>query len=170
MVDIIYKNGNLLDAEERIIMHGCNAQGIMGAGVAKQIKEKFPESYLKYREAFNKNRLYLGNIIWSISGEKIIGNAITQENYGGIRVKPYIDYEALTEVIYCINDMIEVFDFYNFGDTSTILNLELIPVAFPLIGAGFAGGSWKNISRIIQEKSKYFQPIIYTLDGEIPND
>lgn len=32
--------GNLLHRERGILVHGCNAQGIMGAGIARVIKER----------------------------------------------------------------------------------------------------------------------------------
>lgn len=33
---IIYKQGDLLSCPERVILHGCNAQGVMGSGIAAQ--------------------------------------------------------------------------------------------------------------------------------------
>ena len=35
---IQYKKGDLLSVTKGIIAHGCNAQGVMGSGVALQIK------------------------------------------------------------------------------------------------------------------------------------
>ena len=37
---IIYKQGDLLEAEEVVIVHGCNAQGVVGSGVALAIRNK----------------------------------------------------------------------------------------------------------------------------------
>ena len=34
--------GNLLEAPERIIVHQTNCMGVMGSGIAKQIKAKYP--------------------------------------------------------------------------------------------------------------------------------
>ena len=34
-MNIIYKQGDLLECSEQVIVHGCNAQGVMGSGVAK---------------------------------------------------------------------------------------------------------------------------------------
>ena len=47
---IEYKNGDLLNVTEGIILHGCNGQGVMGAGVAKAIKMKYPEAFTAYKE------------------------------------------------------------------------------------------------------------------------
>ena len=40
--------GNLLNSFEKdfnVILHGCNCFSTMGAGIAKQIAEKYPEAY-----------------------------------------------------------------------------------------------------------------------------
>lgn len=41
--------GNLLDMAENgdfdVIVHGCNCQNTMGSGIAKQIRERYPEAY-----------------------------------------------------------------------------------------------------------------------------
>lgn len=34
-----------LDGRFDVIVHGCNCQCAMGAGIAKSIKETFPEAY-----------------------------------------------------------------------------------------------------------------------------
>ena len=44
-----YKKG-----EVNLILHCCNDQGAMGAGVAKALFDKWPEVRIKYMEAFNK--------------------------------------------------------------------------------------------------------------------
>ncbi|WP_223260709.1 hypothetical protein [Bacillus sp. LNXM65] len=35
-------DGNILEASEDIICHQVNCKGVMGAGLAKQIKSKYP--------------------------------------------------------------------------------------------------------------------------------
>lgn len=43
----VFKEGKQITT----IAHGCNMQGAMGAGIAKQIKCKFYPSYVRYKEA-----------------------------------------------------------------------------------------------------------------------
>ena len=47
--------GNLLDFPNNInsIAHSCNTRNIMGGGIAKQIKDRYPEAYEADTEAFN---------------------------------------------------------------------------------------------------------------------
>ena len=41
MVKII--EGNLFDTKANIICHQCNCQGVMGSGVAAEVKRRYPE-------------------------------------------------------------------------------------------------------------------------------
>ena len=54
---IVIKQGDLLEAEEDILAHQVNVDGIMGGGVASQISNKYPKSkeeYIKICKKYNK--------------------------------------------------------------------------------------------------------------------
>ena len=40
-----YRNGNLLNASQKVIAHQVNCQGKMGSGAAKAIRDKYPKVY-----------------------------------------------------------------------------------------------------------------------------
>ena len=150
---IKYKIGDLLDAPEVIIIHGCNAQGVMGSGVAKAIRGKYPWAYEAYIDVYITTGLVMGKVYWANNpaGEpfKIIGNAITQSRYG-YSGKQYVSYDAIRD---CVKGVVEL---------STIFGC--CTVALPMIGAGLGGGDWNVISDIIEtESKKAFQPIVYKL-------
>ena len=42
---ITYKNGDLLESNCNFICHQVNCQGVMGSGIAKQIRNLFPFVY-----------------------------------------------------------------------------------------------------------------------------
>jgi O-acetyl-ADP-ribose deacetylase (regulator of RNase III) len=148
-MNITYRVGDLFAGPERVILHGCNALGKMGSGVAKIVRDRFPQAYRDYLAQHENGGLILGSVIWSDCGTRVIGNAITQPAYGydgGV----YVDYAAIrtamTEVdAYCARTGTEA-------------------VALPMIGAGLGGGDWKTIATIIEEESKCFQPVVYALD------
>jgi O-acetyl-ADP-ribose deacetylase (regulator of RNase III) len=170
---IIYKTGDLLAAPERVICHGCNAQGKMGKGIAKQVREQEPAAYEFYMNAHagaisrGEKFIPLGTAVWVMGEKHVIINAITQETYrksyepDGVR---YADYDAIRKVMQQINATAKASQVQGainyFGRIDT--------VAFPLIGAGLAGGSWKIISEIIEEESVDFQPVVYLFDGVMP--
>jgi len=140
---IEYKKGNLLDVTEGIIVHGCNAQGIMGSGVAKAIREKYPECFDQYRLQYEVYTLILGDIVWwcqvnqngdGYHDDLYIANAITQEFYGTDR--RHVNYCAIATV---------------FKEIFRQANVVKATVHFPKIGAGLGGGNWDIIEAIIND-------------------
>ena len=111
--------GNLLDAEETFIIHGCNAQGVMSAGVAKAIRAKWPNVYEEYRNQYEEDGLILGNAYVSETDDGIfVGNLITQENFG--TEKRQVSYSAIVRSIY---DFINYIRFENIIDHDDVLNI-----------------------------------------------
>lgn len=152
-MEIIYLIGDLLESPHRLILHGCNAQGVMGSGIAKQIRKKFPQAFETYCAAHEKEMLWLGDVIFVDCGSKIIANGITQQYYGRSGER-FVNYEAINNV------MEETHDY--------ALKHGIEYVAMPLIGAGLGGGSWEKISSIIEDKFTDVIPVVYTLDDRIP--
>ena len=96
-MEIIYKIGNLLDAQTDVIAHQVNCQGVMGSGVAKQIKEKWPkvfEEYKKYCYEIWAHQVLSSCLLVSIDNKQYIANLFGQARYGRDG-KRYTDYEAL---------------------------------------------------------------------------
>lgn len=151
---IIYKTGSLLDASEPVIVHGCNARGVMGSGVAKAIRETYPRAYDKYRQRYHDGDLNLGDAIWVDCGRHIVVNAITQLDFGR-EPRQYVSYGALIAAFRAINRQVP------------FEGIERA-VAMPLIGCGLGGGQWPLVAAIIETEMTDVQPVVYTLDGIIP--
>lgn len=134
--------GNLFDYLKPgdACVHGCNDQGIMGSGIALEVKTRFPGAYKIYREKFDRHGLELGEVIpyFDTTGVLIL-NAVTQ-NFYGKDGKRYVKYDAVAE---CCRDIREGFK---------ILLEPPKRLYFPLIGAGLGGGSWAVISEIIKDE------------------
>ena len=134
--------GNLLDVTSGIIVHGCNAQGVFGSGVALAVKQKYPIAYDDYRAEYeySHNKLFLGTCIKSwVADYLMIISAITQQYYGRDS-KRYVNYAAIAE---CFKEAI---------DTANVYTLDL---HFPLIGAGLGGGDWSIIEQLINDCDPY---------------
>lgn len=132
-----YITGNVLDVKEGIIAHGVNCRGAFGSGVAGQIRQRFPNVYNSYMYKHNKIGWKLGDIqLVDIIPEKlIIANCATQDNYG--RSEVHADYDAIGK---CLDFLIDYCEEHS------------LALSLPKIGAGLAGGDWKIIEKIIQEK------------------
>ena len=126
-----------LDGEFDVIIHGCNCFCSMGAGIAKKIKELFPEVYEADLQTEKGSRDKLGSISFAKvqrgSSEFTVVNGYTQYSAGGSGV--LLDYVAVLSV------MKEV--------KSRFTGKR---IGYPMIGAGLAKGDWSVISEIIFEQ------------------
>ena len=132
---ITYKTGNLLDVSCGIIIHGCNAKGVMGSGVAAAVKNKYPKAYEAYKSFERNHGLRLGSIsICRVSNGLYVANLVTQENYGRDPSVKYVSYGAI------LLGFEKLHECYH----------EDIPFHFPMIGAGLGNGNWVTISTLIE--------------------
>jgi len=150
------RRGSLLDARERHIVHGCNASGGFGKGVAEQIKAAYPAACEAYKAEHHAGRLQLGLAMFVDCGRHVVVNAVTQRAYGhgAARGRVYVDYDAVRTVFRSIDDRARREGFSAVG--------------LPFIGTGYAGGSWSRISVILLEEARWFEPVVYSLDGRVP--
>lgn len=127
--------GDLLAIESGIISHQVNCQGVMGAGLAKALRHKYPicfESYSKYCKAA---QFKLGMVQFCrVNPELFICNLAGQDAYG--TSKRQTDYQAL-EV--CLTKLY-----------AKSLELNLIPYLPYKMGCGLAGGDWAIVSKLIE--------------------
>lgn len=149
--------GNVLDIERGIIVHSCNAQGVMGSGIALEIKNRFPDVFSEY-ELLCRCRNSADIIGYTqyvpIDLNKIIVNGIGQDRYGRDG-KRYTNYEAIAEIFEDVNRYAQ--NYYDLRDI-------LLPICFPLIGCGLGGGKWEIISAIIDTTiDDKFEKVLYTL-------
>ena len=129
------QNGDLFaNVKHGYIVHGCNAQGVMGSGVAAIVRGKYPIAYQTYMNQADTGYI-LGEVIPAIvEPNLVIVNAITQEFYGTDRVQ--VDYPAVAQVMEGVKHL---------AATGMI---ESTDVHFPLIGGGLAGGDHDKLVEI----------------------
>lgn len=140
--------GNILDATNGIIVHGCNAQGVMGSGLAKALRDKYPQAFEAYHEVYERQGLELGNVVLAeITETLVIANAVTQWHYGRDKIK-YVSYPAIQHT------------FAQIADAANQLNIQ---VHYPMIGAGLGGGDWAIISEIIDTAFEPYPDVVRTL-------
>lgn len=139
MARLEIKQGDLLEADERMVVHGCNAKGTMGAGVARAIKVRWPQVYNAYRGRHKAGGLTPGEVIFvEIEDDRVVANAITQRDYGRSRKQRYVSYDAVADCMSEIRD--------------EAIKRNIAEIAMPKIGAGLANGRWDIIERIIESE------------------
>jgi O-acetyl-ADP-ribose deacetylase (regulator of RNase III) len=146
---IEYRQGDLFQTDIQHIAHGCNARGVMGKGVAKQVRDLYPKAYEEYRTLWLRNTaLIVGSVQFVDCESKTIINAITQRDFAKAYNDPgrYVSYDAIAECMAAIN--------------KTIPGQQL---AMPQIGASLGGGNWEIIERIIECELTQVEPVVYLL-------
>lgn len=144
---IKYQKGNVFDNfnEPYIFVHGCNAQRVMGSGVAKTIKAKYPEVYMDYLEMEQK----LGEVSCVNFNGTIMCNLISQRNYG-YEGKIYVNYDALHRGLVQIGNMAR--------------QLEL-PIKMPFIGGGLGGGDRETLKSLFEDVFGDLDVTVFSLEN-----
>lgn len=126
------------------MIHGCNAQGVMGSGIALAVKNIYPGAYAAYRKVEETQGLQLGSIIpyYDQADEITVINGITQ-NLFGRNGNRFVSYDAITDVFEKTRVFIE--------GSATFDALKAPRMLLPLIGAGLGGGNWRIIQTIVEE-------------------
>jgi len=148
--------GDLFAVTKGIIVHGCNAQGVMGSGVAAGVKSIYPKAYEIYRKGFEHGGCKLGSCtIANVAPDLWIVNAVTQQSFGpGLQTS----YAAVGLCFDFVNYLANVLDeFYE----------EPVSIHFPKIGAGRGGGDWDQIVQLIETNLGADRPkFLYIVDEE----
>lgn len=149
---ITYVTGNLLDTSIKFIAHGCNARGVMGKGVARTIREKYPKAYDDYCANLKAFKPLPGDIIRSLQPDgKVILNLITQKDFAKYvtNTHRFISYDAVAIAFSRLEN--------NHQD------VKLEGIAIPRIGSGLGGGNWGIIENLILSCAPNIPITVYDL-------
>jgi O-acetyl-ADP-ribose deacetylase (regulator of RNase III) len=137
IVKMKYIDGDLIKLAQEgkfdVIGHGCNCFLSMGAGIAKSIRQNFPEAYTADWTTRRGDKNKLGTFTMVDYGDLIVLNLYTQFKYTSIDVD--VDYDAVRN---CMKLIKKRFSGKRIG--------------LPMIGCGLAGGDWNIVSKIIEEE------------------
>jgi O-acetyl-ADP-ribose deacetylase (regulator of RNase III) len=131
-----YLTCDLLDCDADLICHQVNCQGVMGAGLARSIRTKYPEVFSAYVEKctrYARSQALLGTVqAISIAPSKYIVNIFGQWRYGTDR--RHTDYNALDRAFHTINE-----------------RCKNKSIAIPYkMGCGLGGGDWNIVLNLIE--------------------
>jgi O-acetyl-ADP-ribose deacetylase (regulator of RNase III) len=137
--------GDLLDMKRGILGHQVNCQGVMGSGVALQIKNMYPLAFTEYKslvdEYVEEGEEWRKYLLGQVNGVKVsddlyIANMFGQLRYGSDGGK-YTSEEALFRCFKTVRKTAEKLD---------------LPVYLPyMIGGYRGGGDWRLIEDYLLE-------------------
>ena len=121
-----------------VLIHGCNCMNNMGAGLARRIKELWPEAAAVDQATKSHDINKLGTISGvTIDSDLSVINLHTQYGYGGNKVN--VDYDAMQK---CFDTIVQ---------NSMVDYIHMIP---KYIGCGLAGGDINIVTPMIEETFK----------------
>lgn len=148
-------DGDLIEAfdkgEVNVIGHVVNCQGVMGSGIAKSLRDRYPEVYQCYVE-FSHEFPYKEDLLGCaepvyFSSSRIVWNLFAQLRYGSPTRD--LNYGAIGN---CLREMVD-----ELGVDSKI--------GFPFkIGCDRAKGDWEIVLEMIKFYFKDHDVKIYRLD------
>lgn len=149
---INHVKGDIFKSDADIIIHQVNCQGVMGSGVAKQVKNLYPNVYVHYREYckdFTPEEM-LGTVFMvpiDTIKPRFVANFFSQNNFG-YDGNCYTSYEAFEKCLLYMKK--------NYSEFS---------MAIPyLIGCRRGGGSWEKIYKMIENILGDCEVTIYEYD------
>ena len=154
---IEYRVGDLFEYEGEAIAHGCNTKGLMGAGIAKIVAERYPEVHRFYVKSCGPYvpacDLFVpgdAQVILVDAQDRFVVNLATQDHPGA--------HATYWWVMLSMANMFE-----------RLRLLEIDAVAIPRIGCGIGGLKWHGVEEVIKVAQAHVpgvKVVVYTHPGE----
>ena len=129
--------GNIFNALERgeiqVMLHVCNNKSVMGAGIALEVKTRYPNAYYNY---VNYGLANGGLALGTISTSECVINLHAQDGYGNVGPR-YVNYESLYVSLDRARDWC----------TQNRINSVGVPYG---MGACRAGGDWNVVCAMVE--------------------
>ncbi|MFD7391718.1 macro domain-containing protein [Streptomyces sp. NPDC059852] len=135
--------GNLLEADVEAIVNTVNTVGVMGKGIALQIKQAFPENFKQYKAACDRGEVKIGEIFvhdaHHLGPRRYILNFPTKRHWRG--------KSRIEDIQAGLDALVEVIEKH-----------KIESIAVPALGCGNGGLDWDNV-----------RPMIYAAFESLPS-
>jgi ADP-ribose 1''-phosphate phosphatase len=133
-MNFVNKKMSLFDAPEgSILVHACNAKGVWGSGIAKEMKERFPLAFRHYN-AQCETYLMTGNYDLTFDKTHTIASIVTSKDYG-----PNVD--SPDEIL--VNTVIALYEALKYANRDT-------PIYSNKFNSGLFNVPWECTEAIIK--------------------
>ncbi len=140
------ERGNIFESKATVLVNPVNCKGIMGAGLAKEFKQRFPKNFEKYNKICKNGWLYPGDVYICWEDAKVIVNAATKYHY-----REYSDIEYIHRILKTLREAII---------NHVQENKEILVVAIPKLGCGLGDLIWAEVKPLF---IKYLSDIDLTV-------
>ena len=122
---------NIFDSDAQALVNPVNCVGVMGAGLAKQFKERYPKNFKAYKEQCRRNNIQIGKIYPFFEDGKWIINFPTKKHW-----KSKSEYMYIEETLPALRGF--------------IIFKSLETIAMPMVGCGLGGLDWYEVKPMIE--------------------
>ena len=125
---ITFKAGDIFKDDAQYLVNPVNCVGVMGAGLAKEFKTKYPDSYNTYKEVCEKKQLIIGSMLITkdSASEKLIIMFPTKYHYSQSS-----NYYYIEKGLCSLREM--------------LVEVGAKSVAIPALGCGLGGLNWRLV-------------------------
>lgn len=128
--------GNLLEADAEAFVNTVNTVGVMGKGIALQIRQAFPRVFEEYQRAYKHGELRIGRMhvvrTNAVTNPRFIINFPTKQHWRGKARLEFIR-DGLVDLVRVLRE------------------LKIRSVAVPPLGCGSGGLRWSQVRPVIEE-------------------
>lgn len=139
MATFVDLTGNIFSSSAKAIVITVNCEGVMGAGIALDAKNRWPEIYDVYSKRCERNDFHVGEIMWADSVSKKVALFPSKKLW---RAPSKLSY---------ISDGLDTL-------RSDIDQMSITSIALPHLGCSNGGLTWSEVKPLIVEK-------LSTIDG-----
>ncbi|MBX9865491.1 MAG: macro domain-containing protein [Burkholderiales bacterium] len=127
---ITFKKGNIFKSNCKAIVNPVNCIGVMGAGLAKEMKHRYPINFQKYATACENKSLIIGKCLTVLESDKYIINFPTKIHWRDKSKYEYIENGLVALVRH-------------------IKHYGLDSIAIPALGCGLGGLNFMTVQQLI---------------------
>lgn len=132
---ITYTHGNIFKSHANAIVNPVNTVGVMGKGLAKQFRERYPQMYNYYKLMCDIGAFNVGEILWyQIKDDENVAMLPTKKDWRDPSKLAYVE-DGLAAL----------------ADDCKLYNVTSL--AIPKLGCGLGGLNWDDVKPLIE---KYF--------------
>lgn len=128
--------GSIFDVDARALVNPVNCVGVMGKGLARAFKEKFPDVFLEYERACRAEEIAPGRVqvveTCAESSAKYVINFPTKRHWR--------DKSRLEDIRAGLVDL-----------AAWMTKNQISSIAIPALGCGLGGLDWKDVRRVIED-------------------
>lgn len=134
---------NIFNSTAQVLVNPVNTVGVMGKGLALQVKQQYPNVYEAYKKACTQNKLTIGKLqLVPIADNRFVLNFPTK-----------IHWKNSSEYRYIIAGLNKLANCYE--------SKNITSIAFPKIGCGCGGLNWTVVKTLIIKHLQHTDLIIY---------